>query len=81
MSTNTLTFDKTERITFYGIVQKLSEYRLVWYSNGRCLVVKWWLENRTEKNLFMVQNVQYSNGLLSHMTLPFEYWTPIPSGI
>ena len=29
----------------------------------------------------MVQNVQYSNGLPSHMTLLFEYQTPILSGI
>ena len=29
----------------------------------------------------MVQNVWYSNGLPSHVTLPFEYHTPIFSGI
>ena len=32
-------------------------------------------------NQFMVQNVQYSNGWPSHMTLPFEYRTLILSGI
>ena len=25
----------------------------------------------------MVKNVQYSNGRPSHLSLPFEYWTPI----
>ena len=29
----------------------------------------------------MVQNVQYLRGLPSHVTLPFEYWKPILSGI
>ena len=29
----------------------------------------------------MVQNVLYLNDLPSHVTLPFEYWTPILSGI
>ena len=29
------------------------------------------------KSLFMVQNVQYLNGLPSHVTLPFEFRTPI----
>ena len=29
----------------------------------------------------MVQNVYYSNGLPSHMTFPFEFRTPILSGI
>ena len=29
----------------------------------------------------MVQNALYLNGLQSHVTLPFEYWTPIQSGI
>ena len=29
----------------------------------------------------MVQNVQYLNGRPRHVTLPFEYWTPILSGI
>ena len=29
----------------------------------------------------MVQNVRYTNGLPSHMILPFEYRTPILSGI
>ena len=42
-----------------------------------CPVVKWWSENLTEKGLFMVQNVRYSNGPPSHVTLPFEYGTPI----
>ena len=49
---------------------------------GLCLVVKWsgigmWSENLTEKSLFMVQNVRYSNVPPSHVTLPFEYRTPI----
>ena len=44
-------------------------------------VFKWWSENRTEKSLFMVQNVQYSTGPPSHVTLTFEYWPPILSGI
>ena len=66
---------------------------LVWYLNGRfvsgcqtnllsnSLVFEWGSENRTKKTLFMVQNVRYSNGLLSQMTLPFEYRTPQLSGI
>ena len=29
----------------------------------------------------MVQHVWYLNGSPSHMTLPFEYWTPTLSGI
>ena len=29
----------------------------------------------------MVQNVRYSNGPPSHVTLPFEYRTPILPGI
>ena len=29
----------------------------------------------------MVQNVHYANGPPSYMTFPFEYWTPILSGI
>ena len=49
---------------------------LVWYLNGRFVsgiqMVVW-------KSLLMVENVQYSNGLPSHMTLPFEYRTPILS--
>ena len=44
-------------------------------------VFKWWSENRIEKCLFVVQNVGYSNGPQSHMTLPFEYQTPIQSNI
>ena len=28
-----------------------------------------------------VQNVRYSKGRLSHMTLPFQYWIPILSSI
>ena len=46
-----------------------------------CPVVKWssiqmvvW--KRTEKSLFMVQNVQYLNVSPSHVTFPFEYRTP-----
>ena len=35
-------------------------------SNG--LLFEWWSENRTEKSLFMVQNVQFANGPPSHMT-------------
>ena len=46
-----------------------------------CPVVKWWSENRTEESLLKIQNVKYSNGPLSHMTLPFEYWIPILSGV
>ena len=48
-------------------------------SNG--LVFKWWSVHRTEESLFMVQNVRYSNGLPSHVPLPFEYWTLILSSI
>ena len=40
-------------------------------SNGR--VLKWWSENQTEKSLIMIQNVCYSSGRPSHVTLPFEY--------
>ena len=29
----------------------------------------------------MIQNVPYSNGLSSHVTLAFEYWTTKLSGI
>ena len=60
--------------------------RLVWYSDGRfvsgCQVVwylKGGLKSGLKKSLFMIQNVCYSNGLLSHMTLPFKYSTPILS--
>ena len=47
------------------------------------MVCEWWSENRTEKSLFMVQNVWFSNGQLSYvtLTLPFEYQIPILSGI
>ena len=45
------------------------------------LILKWWSEDRTEKILFMVQNVQNSNGPPSHMALPFEYRTLILSCI
>ena len=38
--------------------------------------IEWW----SEKSLFMVQNVRYSNGPPSHLTLPFEYQTCILSG-
>ena len=38
------------------------------------------VKNQTESR-FLVQNVCYSNGLSSHVTLPFEYRTPILSGI
>ena len=51
----------------------------VWLSNGP--VLEWWSENQTEKGLFMVQNVWYLNGLQSHVTLLFEYPTPMLSGI
>ena len=44
-------------------------------------IFKWWSENQTEKSLFRVQNVWYSTGLPSHVTLPFEYLTPILSSI
>ena len=33
-----------------------------------------------EKSLLMVQNVRYSNGPPSRVTLPFEYWAPILYG-
>ena len=52
---------------------------MVRYSNGS--VLKWWSEDQTEKGLFKVQNVWYSNGPPSRMNLPFEYRTPILSGI
>ena len=52
---------------------------VVQLSNGA--VFEWWSENQTEKTLFMVQNVRYSNGPNSQVTLPFEYWTPILSCI
>ena len=45
------------------------------------MILEWWSENWTEKSLFMVQNVWYLNGLPSDLTLPFEYCTPIMSGI
>ena len=45
-----------------------------------CLVFEWWSENRTERACLW-SNVQYSNGLPSHVTLLFEYWTPILSGV
>ena len=54
---------------------------LVWYSNGRfvsgCQMVS---ENWTGENLFLVQNVWYSDGPPTTVTLLFEYWTPIMSG-
>ena len=57
---------------------------LVWYSNGRfvssCQVVQY-SNGQNWKSLFMVQNVRYLNGLLSHVTLPFEYRTPMLWGI
>ena len=46
---------------------------------GRRSTVTIWKPDR--KSLLMVQNVRYSNGLSSHVTLPFKYWTPILSGI
>ena len=49
---------------------------LVWYSNGRLIVrllndpvFKRWSENRTEKSLFMVQNVKYIGMVLQAMWL------------
>ena len=61
--------------------------RLVWYSNGRfvsgCEMVRYSngdLKTR-QKKAFTVQNVRYSNGQPSHVTLPFEYLTPILFGI
>ena len=39
------------------------------------------LKTGLKKRLFIVQNVWYLNGLPSHVTLPFEYRTPILSGI
>ena len=43
-----------------------------------CLVVKW---SSSIVLGFMVQNVRYLNGPPSHMTLSYEYRTPILSGI
>ena len=43
--------------------------------------LEWWSENRSEKNLFMVQIVRYFNGPPSHMTVLIEYRTPILFGI
>ena len=59
--------------------------RQVYYSNGRfvfgCQMV-WYLNGGwIEKSLIMVQNVLYLSGPPSHVTLPFEYSTPILSGI
>ena len=60
----------------------------VWYLNGRfvsgCQMVQYsngGLKTGLKKNLFMVQNIWHSNGLPSLMTLPFEYRTPILTGI
>ena len=56
---------------------------LVWFSKGRfvsgCQMVRhlnggWKLDR---KSLFMFQNVRYLNGWPSHVTLLFEYQTPI----
>ena len=52
----------------------VSDCQIVWYSNGG-------LKTGLKKSLFMVQNVRYSNGPPSHMTLPFEYRTPVLSSI
>ena len=38
-------------------------------------------ENRTEKSLSMVLNVQYLNGPPRNVTFPFEHQTPTLSGI
>ena len=51
-----------------------------------CPVVKWSSTQMVVwkldwKNLYMVQNVRYSNSTPSQMTLPFEYPTPILSSI
>ena len=55
---------------------------LVWYSNGQFVsgsqMVVW---KPDWKSLFIIQSVQYLNGLPSHKTLPFEYRIPILSGI
>ena len=48
----------------------VSGCQMIWYSNDGS-------ENWTEKSLLMVQNVQYLNGPPSHVTLPFEYPTPV----
>ena len=51
-----------------------------------CQAVKWScisngvLKTR-QKNLFIVQNVRYSNGPPNNVTLPFEYLTPILSSL
>ena len=49
------------------VVKRSGSWMLVWKSD--------W------KSLFMVQNVQYSNGRPSRVTLPLEYQTPKVSGI
>ena len=60
---------------------------LVWDLDGRfvsgCQMVRHQMVvwKPVWKSLFMVQNVRYTNGLPSHMILPFEYRTPILSGI
>ena len=57
--------------------------RQVWYLNGICVDCQkvrfsnGRSENRTEKSLFVVQNVRYLNSPPSHETLPFEYQIPI----
>ena len=60
---------------------------LAWYSDGRfvfgCQMVRYLNGGlKTDReSLFMVQNVWYSNGPPSHVTLTFEYPTPILSGM
>ena len=48
-----------------------------------CLVIKWSgiLKTGLLKACYVVQNVWYSNGPPSHVTLTFEYRTPILSDI
>ena len=48
-------------------------------SNGP--VFEWGSEKQTEKSLFRVQNVLYSNGPPNYVTFPLEYQTTILSSI
>ena len=55
----------------------LDQYLNGGFVSGNGPVFEWWSEDRIEKTLVMVQDVWYSNGKQSHMTLPFEYQIPI----
>ena len=54
-------------------VVKWSGIQMVWYSNGGL--------KTGMKKACMVQNVRYSNGPPSHVTVLFEYRVPMMSGI